>query len=318
MFCGCAAVWLRRVGAERITVVTVTVAVTVTVTSAGQRMSEMNAHKILAELALRCESARRFYARKLRLRGGDLCSHVLARGAADFDCPLDPADENEKPHYRSSLYISAYMKMHLAHNLAVLRRAFRARIPQPAVWVDYGCGPMTAGLALAKILAEKNPAYKNTTAYFGVDASAEMVKKARYINQSYELFAPQNFCVMQSAQLHARVFDAIAAMPLRPAAVVLCCSFTLAPGTWKTPGGYDARALAAQWKHFAGAHACRDSRVLYLNPRGNFHANWRAFRREMLRPSHSTLRYTGGEICSLPMPPPYNPIAYALIRARRR
>lgn len=81
-----------------------------------------------------------------------------------------------------------------------MHECFKNSIPQLLLFVDFGCGPMTAGLGLAGILSKQKEDYKINTAYLGVDLSINMVNKARAINEKYRLFAPEYFKVVQSAR----------------------------------------------------------------------------------------------------------------------
>jgi len=281
----------------------------------------MKALAIWVELAVKCAQATRFYTAKFPGRSGGLQKSILQQGAADFDCKHDPADPREKARYRSDYYASrdGYLAMHIKQNLAALQLCFDGGIPQPLLWVDFGCGPMTSGLALAEQLSAQNPRYKSATAYFGIDASRNMAAKAHCINEQYKLFAPARFKVVQSRHFDAGGITRIGAPALASAkTAVLCCSFVLAPGTLQAHDG-GARALAEAWKAFVSAQPhCAETRVIYLNPKGDFHRNWRAFQRAMLAPhSAANFHYTGGNLTTLPVPG-LRPITLAMLHGSRQ
>ncbi|CAJ2375905.1 MAG: hypothetical protein MPK11_04265 [Gammaproteobacteria bacterium] len=278
----------------------------------------MNALSIWKELARECMPTVLYYKSK----APELSKYdILQQGSADFDCKCRPDDPCEQPRYRSDYYVSreGYMEMHIRQNLAMLNYCFGGSIPQSLLWVDFGCGPMTSGLALAECLAVQNPNYKHTTAYFGIDASRNMVEKAQYINAKRQMFAPKCFKVA-----HSQCFEESAIPPAwtRVKTIVLCCSFVLAPGTFKanSVAHTAAQALANQWKSFVAKHHCTETFVFYLNPVSySLHNNWYAFRNAMRAQDHSTgFRYTGGELVPLPVPKLRNPVTLAKIHGVRQ
>ena len=206
---------------------------------------------------------------------------ILEQGAADFDQKYCPDDMGEKKHYRVDYYVHGYMDMHLKQNLAALSYCFQDGIPQPLLFVDFGCGPMTSGLALAEALSNGD---KAKTSYFGIDASHHMVKKAKYINEKYKLFSPECFKVVQGTQFDPQMI--LDTFP-EPKIVVLCLSFVLAPDTFRTAGraGNIVRKLADDWKEFVeNQPRCEETRIIYLNPLTSIlNENWRALKTTMCK-----------------------------------
>ena len=216
---------------------------------------------------------------------------ILEQGAADFDEKYCPSVMGEKEHYRADYYVHGYMDMHLKQNLTALKYCFKDKIPQPLLFVDFGCGPMTSGLALAEILSKQTSDYKAQTTYFGIDASHYMVKKAKHINKKYKLFSPKRFKVVQGTQ-----FDPQKIPPSfpEPQNVVLCLSFVLAADTLRP----DAQTknttgkLADTWKKYiANQTQCCETGIIYFNPvnyYGNLHSNWLdVFRDTILDPNNA-------------------------------
>lgn len=239
----------------------------------GREMS-INAMRIWNKLAAECGQAKRYYDRK-----GIGKNAILKRGAADFDQKCFPDDGQEREHYRADYYVSpdGYMDMHIEQNMAALKHCFKGEIPLPMLFVDFGCGPMTAGLALAEVLSGKTADYKRETAYYGVDASRNMVNKAESINKQYRLFAPERFTVERCKEFNPQKIPNF--LP-KPRIAVLCLSFVLAPGTLRTdaPQNESVRALAVNWREYVARETqCRETRIVYLNPFGFGHSNWQWF-----------------------------------------
>ncbi len=205
---------------------------------------------------------------------------VLNQGAADFDSKYNPDNKKEKDHYRTDYYVSAegYMNMHLEQNLAVLRHYFSnpKDVPQPVLFVDFGCGPMTSGLALADVFSRSTSNNRMQTAYFGVDASKNMVNKANSINKKYKLFT-KHFKVVQDAEFDAKK---IPNSFLKAKTVLLGLSFVLAPETLQESDEQPntvAKKLANDWKIFiANETQCQETSIIYINPAGisHLHINW--------------------------------------------
>ena len=159
----------------------------------------VDALRVWEQLEEECCEAVNYYSREYSSISPDKkrIKVILEQGAADFDQKYCPDDMGEKEHYRADYYVHGYMGMHLKQNFAALKYCFKDRIRQPLLFVDFGCGPMTSGLALAQVLSN---GYKAETSYFGIDASRHMVKKAKYINEKYKLFSPECFKVVQGTQ----------------------------------------------------------------------------------------------------------------------
>ena len=276
----------------------------------------VDALRVWRELAGECGPAVNYYSRK-----GANRRRILQRGAADFDAKCFPDDASEQAHYRAEYYVSrsGYMDMHIKHNLAALRHGFQDGIPQPLLFVDFGCGPMTSGLALAEVLSRQTPGYKKQTAYFGVDASANMVATANRINARYDLFAPECFKVVRGTRFDSRKIPHC--FP-KPRVVALCLSFVLAPETLKADTEINkvAMELPSNWKKYvAGVTRCRETTIIYLNPVDFGNANWLNIFRPAMLSSDNTggFKYTEQGLKNIPVPDLPKGIALGLIRGLR-
>ena len=250
----------------------------------------VDALRVWEQLEEECCEAVNYYSREYSSISPDKkrIKVILEQGAADFDQKYCPDDMGEKEHYRADYYVHGYMGMHLKQNFAALKYCFKDRIRQPLLFVDFGCGPMTSGLALAQVLSN---GYKAETSYFGIDASRHMVKKAKYINEKYKLFSPECFKVVQGTQ-----FDPQKIPPSfpEPQNVVLCLSFALAPNTLRpdVQTKNTAGKLADTWKKYiANQTQCCETGIIYFNPvnyYGNLHSNWLdVFRDTILDPNNA-------------------------------
>ncbi|GLZ21962.1 hypothetical protein Bpla01_54910 [Burkholderia plantarii] len=103
---------------------------------------------------------------RLGKSSGWIFSHAIGGGQANFDEPI----EDLSPRDRVILYALFNQKGHVPE----LIHAFQKLVDSPqrlnnATMLDIGCGPFTAGLALANV-AGNEVAFR----YFGVDTSVQM------------------------------------------------------------------------------------------------------------------------------------------------
>ncbi len=119
--------------------------------------------------------------------GVNISRAVLERGSTDFDRPYGTEDGV----YKVEAYINQYLKMHYQRNVAVFGKCEFLDIPKSCLFIDFGCGPMTSGLALVKRLGIKRA--REAVAYWGIDISRRMLEKSTRINNYYRLFFDANF-----------------------------------------------------------------------------------------------------------------------------
>ena len=215
-----------------------------------------------------CRAAWEFYRRKEM----DLREDVLQRGSANFDEKHDANDQNEKPFYRALAYVKQYLSMHLRQNLIALHR-HQSEIftgTESLLFVDFGCGPMTGGIALRDV-ANIAPTKPDIT-YLGVDTSKNMLELAKAVNHKYKIFAPERFFVYPAKDIN------VPRLRGQWDTMMLNLSFVLAPTTLKTEGSQQktVKTLARQWSNWVQEAEPRNMMTLYCNPeRESFHANWK-------------------------------------------
>lgn len=291
-------------------------------------MSPVNALDIRKKLAAECEEAKRHYYKKVGF-SGFIRENVLGRGAVNFDEKYDPNDEDEEKHYRADCYVSFYMDMHLKQNLETLRYCFKDDIPQPLFFVDFGCCPMTSGLALAEVLGKQTKTihrphpntkhikttYKQQTTYLGIDTSENMVNKAHKINREYNLFEQSHFVIKQGKGL-----DLLNRLHISPdiKTAVLVLSFVLAPRTCNLEE-QEIKELAYKWKAYLdNNHDYRKTHIIYINPAyDRLNHNWSdVFRPAMLEENHTgDFTYNEKELTQLDVLP--KPITLGIITGER-
>lgn len=157
------------------------------------------------------------------------------------------------------------------------------------LFVDYGCGPMTAGLALAEILSQSQ------IHYHGIDTSKNMVEMAQHINAEHQVF--DNFKVVQADKLNPHLpageFDV----------AILSLSHILAPSTCNLREE-DVKEMASIWHQAVLDWQCKETHIIYQNPDCDaLHCLWDAFKVALQRAGKSgqdgeiEYTYTGLEDC---------------------
>ncbi|MDD9822877.1 MAG: class I SAM-dependent methyltransferase [Gammaproteobacteria bacterium] len=240
-------------------------------------MTKDSMDKIVSELrnSANCIEAVDYY-NKL---GVNIPSTVLERGTTDFDRPY----RGEDRFYKVDAYIHQYLLIHYRRNFAVFENCKFFQPDKPCLFIDFGCGPMTAGLALAKRIGKERA--RETVAYWGIDISARMREKAKQINAYYRLFFDANFSdsFAKSAAYGRMTVDDF----LHDCIVVINFSYVLSGMTLK--GGNAVRAIIEQvtkMANYASQHDC-PVYIIYQNPNVGaakhdaMHANWEKFRRAL-------------------------------------
>ena len=255
------------------------------------------------------ETAQQYYWKKLG-SGINLSKEVLEQGRADFDQKYFPDDPDEEAFFKTNLYIWQYMDMHIRQNRVVLRKYLNDLIEGPCsiFLIDFGCGPMTSGLALAEIISNRN------VYYYGIDVSQNMVESANWINKNYNIFDPDRFKVIQANTLNDKIKELSSTKNFNLA--VLSMSFVMAPGTNKAPNQDAwARGLAQKWDQFSEFFP--ETRAIYINP--DFygaHVYWDKFCSALQQ--SQVFSYTGGEQESISIPTLPNPIIAAQMLGKRK
>lgn len=104
---------------------------------------------------------------------------ILEQGRTNFNEPYNGLSSQDKV----LIYCAHYMPMHLVSSYHIFRvhtRFFRAHLRLPSnrvVLIDFGCGPLTSGIAFWAFARQCN------IIYLGIDSSQAMLEKAKEINQ---------------------------------------------------------------------------------------------------------------------------------------
>ena len=105
----------------------------------------------------------------------DLSKTVLDRGRTNFD-DFDESCQDYTPQNKVLLYCVYYMPMHLYSSYHFYTRHIPLIGIKNVVFIDFGCGPLTSGIAFWAAAEERN------ITYIGIDSAQSMLAKAREIN----------------------------------------------------------------------------------------------------------------------------------------
>lgn len=282
-------------------------------------VAEIDAMEIWNKICISrwCEEANKFYTDQNISKDA-----VLQRGGATFDKSL--GKDGEKPWYRASYYVGAngYMDMHLLQNRAVFQKhSLTDKIKnRRAVFVDFGCGPMTSGIVLAEKLSETMANYRDWMLYVGIDASKNMCGIAKLINEIQEghhLF--DRFCIIHQNTLEPQKINQIIREHFEPEIAVFCLSFVLADDTFKK-GSQEAEALVCNWwKILQQFRECRETLIVYINPDfPSAHNNWHHMARRFMDHPSEGWRYEKTELQPIPVQTLWRNVITQMISGNRR
>ena len=107
---------------------------------------------------------------------------ILDQGRTNFDEEF----RGLTPEDKVSLYCVHYMPMHLFSSYAIFTRLLAPILghgSDQVVFIDFGCGPLTSGIAFRAFAQQRD------IVYLGIDSSHAMLNKAREINQYNPFFS---------------------------------------------------------------------------------------------------------------------------------
>ena len=209
---------------------------------------------------------------------------ILSRGSADFDERVTD-NPNEKAGFRALYYMSSdgYMDMHLKQNIAIFRKLFSPTISQFSniEFFDFGCGPMTAGLALRQILDANN--FQGKCVYRGIDVAKNMRGLAQKINAKFEIFDDCAFWKASEFQSQLPQMKNSAEK-----LSILCLSHVLAPETYRKADSLTMNDLAIIWSNYVFVDIIKETRIIYSNPKNDgLHRNWVIFKKQFKQKNNS-------------------------------
>ena len=114
---------------------------------------------------------------------GKLLKNILGRGSTNFDVQSTyEGFGNFTPKEKVLFYCANYMTMHLSGSYHIyskyLMQHKQVSESNHIIFIDYGCGPLTSGIAFWNAVGQRN------ITYIGVDIARSMLNKASEINRN--------------------------------------------------------------------------------------------------------------------------------------
>lgn len=193
-------------------------------------------------------------------------AEILNQGRADFDEPFNGLPPEDKV----LLYCIYYMPMHLAsshHIFRVHEPVFTTQLrsaDNKVVFIDFGCGPLTSGLAFHETGGQGD------ISYLGIESSQAMRDKATEINQYSPRFSRFEL-ISDYSQLPDLLENVIAEDDKTPIIFNFC--YFLASET------LDIRHLSDVMAQIGDKYCNHNLCIVYQNPsRSELHNNWESLK----------------------------------------
>jgi len=210
---------------------------------------------------------------------------VLGRGRASFDQPFNQLSAEE----RVLVYCYYYMQMHVASNLDVFQELQNHRADAPfeqCLLLDFGCGPLTLGVAIAWLHHLRGSHQANGRVlldYVGIENSQTMGHMAARIQNESQLFHEKSsFHILQDCNnldlLCSQIDQHASVLSVDRLEVVLHLSYFFESTSLNLSRFIvTAQRLLSRYPH-------AQFWLVYQNPAGpGFQANWDRFKKALPR-----------------------------------
>lgn len=202
---------------------------------------------------------------------------ILERGTADFNTGFN----DFTPYDKVIIYCYYYMQMHVVSSFHVftssdsLLKEYIVKHNKNIVFIDFGCGPLTSGVALAwyyRSLEIKYPHFY----YIGIDRCESMIRKAREISRR-PVCKNCTFDFLDSYENHNRILELLesylSSRQYKEYLILLNYSYLFASSTLKV------NDLVSLVKKILNKFTTHKICVLYQNPpEESLNSKWDAFK----------------------------------------
>jgi hypothetical protein len=193
---------------------------------------------------------------------------ILEKGTADFNTGRNGLTPDDKV----IIYCYYYMQMHIVSSFHVFTSSdslLKDYIRDPSkniVFIDFGCGPLTSGVALAwyyEFLDDKQQDFH----YIGIDNGEAMIRKAREISER-QAWRGCTFNFLESYESHDSILESLdkylSSGQYQNYLIVLNYSYLFASNT------LDEEKLAELVKKILNTYKSHKICLLYQNPPQSF------------------------------------------------
>jgi hypothetical protein len=202
---------------------------------------------------------------------------ILERGTADFNTGPDGLTPDDKV----IIYCYYYMEMHIVSSFHVFTSSdslLKDYIVDPSkniVFIDFGCGPLTSGVALAWYYGYLDDK-KQDFHYIGIDNCEAMIRKARVISER-QAWRGCTFNFLESYEDHDSILKSIdiylSSRQYEEDLIVLNYSYMFASST------LDVEKLAELVKKILNTYKSHKICLFFQNPPPEFlNRKWEKFK----------------------------------------
>ena len=202
---------------------------------------------------------------------------ILERGTADFNTGPDGLTPDDKV----IIYCYYYMEMHIVSSFHVFTSSdslLKDYIVDPSkniVFIDFGCGPLTSGVALAWYYGYLDDK-KQDFHYIGIDNCEAMIRKARVISER-QAWRGCTFNFLESYEDHDSILKSIdiylSSRQYEEDLIVLNYSYLFASST------LDVEKLAELVKKILNTYKSHKICLFFQNPPPEFlNRKWEKFK----------------------------------------
>lgn len=225
---------------------------------------------------------------------------VLSQGRTEFDSPYVHFNPNCSltSSEKVILYCYYYMQMHVCSYFTVLRN-YRHFITdyilankEHFLFIDYGCGPLTAGISMARYFSPQNKRELINMHYLGIDKSKAMLDFANKISKSDSLFDISNtISFIDNQEL---VYTEIEKYKAKYQNINLVINFSYFLSSFTVDIEYFCDYIKKIMLLFPSSRIC----IIYQNPPlADLNSKWFSFKSKFpelrtLKDSPSTLRFS--------------------------
>lgn len=204
-------------------------------------------------------------------------NQILERGRTRFDEPYPSTESIPKltPEDKAILYCFYYMQFHFASSLSLYRQkgefiSSNMLLDKKVIFIDFGCGPLTSGVALAEFYKSIREGEALDLNYVGIDISATMQAVACRIQEYPGLFASsERFIYINKFQEATTAIEMMVESTGKDFSIFLNMSYFMAAH------GLDIEALAAAITQIVERYSDSPICLAYQNPASEeLNCNW--------------------------------------------
>ena len=217
---------------------------------------------------------------------------VLNRGSTNFDVSSSWRDKVYTPEHKVLLNGVFYMPMHLYSSYHLYNSVCKHVIEgEDVVFIDFGCGPLTSGIAFWAAAEQLNITHTDIT-YIGFDISEKMLDMAKKINKcgpDGDHTSGESFIKGWPISEYDNILDRLARIEMGnhdDTLIIFNFSYLLAEETFKG----EIRVLINVLQETVKENCNYEIWMVYQNVKG-FNRNWDKLKRDLPSINFTALGY---------------------------